>query len=62
MKEFEKWYENIGINMLDNCLHQLPKGLAEETWRAGLEMANKLFLDGMHPQDVMFFIQKELEQ
>jgi len=37
------------------------KELAEYWWRAALEMANKLFLDGMHPQDVIFAIQKELE-
>jgi len=59
MKEFEKHWDKEIRPYIHN---PSDRELAKYWWREALEMANKLFLDGMHPQDVMFFIQKELEQ
>jgi len=59
MKEFEKWADKEDEDPRSYGSEEYARKCG---WRAALEMANKLFLDGMHPQDVMFFIQKELEQ
>lgn len=54
MKEFEKWLEGkAGIGWYTG---------AEEGWRAALEHFNSLFNKGVHPQDVIFAMQKELDE
>ena len=61
MKEFEKWRSKERQHLLDigvDCLRSNPR----DAWRTVLEHFNKLFLEGMHPQDVIFAMQKELEQ
>ena len=57
MKKFEKWRKQQEVEG-EEVGFDYANGVG---WRAALEMANKLFLDGMHPQDVIFAIQKELE-
>lgn len=64
MKEFDKWWKNKDVEdiyLKDEIEFQDVENIAIDSWRAGLGWANKLFLDGMHPQDVIFSIQKELE-
>ncbi len=59
MKEFVKFflkeYPNIRLTK-DDAIFAL------HIWIAALEHYNKLFLDGMHPADVIFAMQKELEE
>ena len=67
MKEFKKYWFNIrvlvdgGNYLCGGCHYEDPEDAARDAWRAALEHYNKLFLDGMHPQDVIFEMQKELE-
>lgn len=64
MKEFEKQWENTACTPeAGNCdqLCSECKLIAAHWYRAALEWANKLFLNDMHPSDVIFTIQKELE-
>lgn len=37
MKAFEDWYEKVGIDLSDDCLQRLPKGLGMEVWKAALK-------------------------
>lgn len=56
MKEFEKWLwhtKHANFTWEED---------ARDAWREVLKHFNKLFLKGMHPQDVMFAMQKELEE
>lgn len=57
MKAFKKWWEK---NMVMDTLQGYED--CKEGWKESLKWANKLFLDGMHPQDVIFAIQEELEK
>ena len=58
MKEFDKWL----METRPRC--EVPSwfGGAKAGWEAALKHFNGLFNDSMHPQDVIFAMQKELEE
>lgn len=64
MKAFKKWYKKNSSDfkkyphsIVTNCIKEHEK----DGWKAALKHFNKLFNEGMHPQDVIFAMQKELE-
>lgn len=62
MKAFEKWFENRGFNSdeVSHSDHVCNYG-RRQGWEAALEHFNKMFLDGVHPSDVISAMQMELE-
>ena len=66
MQAFDKWRRQFksykGQILNDNRDGWVTAPTEEMIWRAALEHFNKLFLDGTHPQDVIFAMQKELEK
>lgn len=61
MKNFEKWWKR-GMYDVNKVPYADDKMFAKIMWEAALKWANELYLDSMHPLDVIFEIQKELEE
>lgn len=62
MKEFERQFgrEPIFYRISSNT-EWIDWSERRKGWKAALEHFNKLFLESMHPQDVIFAMQEELE-
>ena len=60
LEEFDKQFGKMD-DVISNWDEYTYYQGAEEGWKAALEHFNGLFLDSMHPQDVVFAMQRELE-